>query len=141
MLFHHAVGETVGIALNPLGAVASRAGCDVRGIVLFFHMNTLIGMADFVKEVLDQEQLHESDAIGWIFDGMVEGEEGDAAKLVVAAECPIQGIFIAPVIYIELSIFFAIGHDLVGRIINGDGHPEIVVVIVQKAQNLFELEV
>ena len=89
MLFHHAVGEAIGIALNPLGAIAGRAGCDVRGVVLLFHVNALVGMADFMEEVLDQEQLHESFSIGWISDSVVEGKEGDFAELMVAAECSI----------------------------------------------------
>ena len=85
MLFHHTVGESVGITLDPLGAVAACVGGDIGCVVLPFHMDTLVGVTDFMEEVLDQKQLHESFAIGWIFDGMVEGKEGDVAKLMIAA--------------------------------------------------------
>lgn len=85
--------------------------------------------------------MHESFAIGWVLDGMVEGEEGNSAELVVAAECAVQGVLVAPVIKIELSIFTAVGFDLVGRFIDGDGHPKIVIVFMQQTQDLLELQV
>ena len=53
VFLHHAIGESIGVALDPLGAVAIRAGGDIGRVILFFHMNTLVSVADFMEEILD----------------------------------------------------------------------------------------